>query len=63
MDDITVKEIGAFEKGLGTFIQTKHKDIADTIASSGALSEDTEKKLIAALDEYAKEFVPSKKAS
>ena len=39
-----------------------HSDILEAIRTSGKLEEDTKKKLTAALDEFAKVFVPTKRA-
>lgn len=55
VDGIPVSAISTYEKELQSFIKTKHAGIIDTIRDDKVLSEDTEKKLVAALDEFAKD--------
>lgn len=57
LDKLPVAKVGAFEKGLLSLIRGKHQSLLDEIRNSGALSGDTETKLKAVIDEYAREFV------
>jgi len=42
-------------------MRTRHAGVLEAIRTSGKLEEDTKKKLTAALDEFAKVFVPTKR--
>ncbi len=55
VDGIPVSAIATYEKELQTFIKTKHASIIETIRDDKVLSEETEKKLVAALESFAKE--------
>jgi len=57
LDKLPVAKVGAFEKGLLSLIRGKHQTLLDEIRTSGAISGDTETKLKAVIDEYAREFV------
>jgi F-type H+-transporting ATPase subunit alpha len=56
LDAIGVDRVRAFEDGLLNLLRTKNNDILEDIRKSGDLSSDTEKKLKAAVDGYAKTF-------
>jgi F-type H+-transporting ATPase subunit alpha len=55
VDGIPVSAISKYEKELQTFMKTKHAGIIETIRDDKVLSEETEKKLVTALDEFAKD--------
>ena len=46
----------------GVFMRTRHADVLAAIRSTGKLEDDTRRKLAAALDEFAKVFVPTRRA-
>ena len=56
LDDIAVNAVGKFEQDFLSLLRTDGKDILDDIRTKKALSEDTEKKLVAFLDKFAKGF-------
>jgi hypothetical protein len=43
-------------------MRTRHRDVLDAIRTSGKLEDETKRKLAAALDEFAKVFVPTRPA-
>lgn len=55
VDGIPVSQVLEYEKGLQTFINSKYKEIPDTIAKDRVLSDEMESKLKSALGEYAKD--------
>ncbi|WP_026834456.1 F0F1 ATP synthase subunit alpha [Eubacterium xylanophilum] len=55
--DIPVEEVLNFEKGLFEFIDTKYSEIPASIRESKEITEDTEEKLIKAIEEYKKQFL------
>ncbi|UCH72693.1 MAG: F0F1 ATP synthase subunit alpha [Rhodospirillales bacterium] len=56
LDPIAVSDVTRFERGLLDEIRAKGQDILATIRSEQAISDDTEAKLTAFLDGYAKTF-------
>ncbi len=56
LDDIAVSAVGKFEQDLLSLLRTDGSDILEDIRTKKALSEDTEKKLVAFLDKFAKGF-------
>ncbi|HEX2539143.1 MAG TPA: F0F1 ATP synthase subunit alpha, partial [Pseudolabrys sp.] len=56
LDAFPVAKVSAFENGLLSLVRTKHNDILEDIRKSNDLSSDTEKKLKAVVDGYAKSF-------
>lgn len=56
LDQLPLAKVRDFENGLLTLVRTKNNDILEDIRKSGDLSSDTEKKLKAAVDGYAKTF-------
>jgi len=54
--DIAVEDILDFESGLFEFIDSKYPEIFDNIRNEKVISEDTEKILIKAIEEFKKEF-------
>lgn len=55
--DIPVGDILAFEKGLFEYLDTTYPEIPGSIQKSRVISDETEKKLIQAIDEYKKQFI------
>lgn len=55
--DIPVEDVLAFEKGLFTFIDEKYPEVPAAIRDDKEIKEDTEQKLIQAIEEYKKVFV------
>jgi F-type H+-transporting ATPase subunit alpha len=56
VDDLETNKLAAFEKGLYDFLESKHKDIFDTVREKKALDKDLEEKLKKALGEYKTAF-------
>ena len=54
--DIPVDKILDFEQGLFDFIDTKYPQIPESIKETNELSEDTEKLLVSAIEEFKKTF-------
>jgi F-type H+-transporting ATPase subunit alpha len=54
-----VDEVGRYETEMLEFMRSRHADVLNAIRESGQLAEDTERGLVAALDEFAKVFQPS----
>jgi F-type H+-transporting ATPase subunit alpha len=53
---LPVDRVGAFEQGLLSHLRAKHADLLDEIRKTGELSDDTRKKLTAAVEAFAKTF-------
>mgnify|MGYP001176314764 CR=1 FL=1 len=56
LDSVAVEQIGRFEQELLSEIRGSHSDILSDIRDSGQLSDETDKKLAAVLDEFVKKF-------
>jgi len=56
LDSVAVERIGRFEQELLSEIRGSHSDILSDIRDSGQLSDETDKKLAAVLDEFVKKF-------
>jgi len=56
LDGLKVSDIGRFEQELLGLMRTSHKDVLDTIRTTGALSDDTQAKLRSILDGLVKTF-------
>ncbi len=56
LDDLPTSDIGRFEGDLLRFMRDKHADILETLRTEKAISDDTEGKLKAALETFAKSF-------
>lgn len=57
LDDIAVEKVKAFEKELLEFIEEKNKSISEKIASEKQISEETDKNLKNAIEEFKKKFI------
>lgn len=55
--DIPVEDILKFEKGLFEFIDTKYPEVPASIRDAKEITDDTESKLIKAIEEYKKVFI------
>ena len=55
--DIPVARITEFESGLMDFISAKYEEIFESIRSEKVISEETETKLVAAIEEFKRQFV------
>ncbi len=56
LDDIKTSDIQRFEAGFLNFMEEKHKDVMDAIASAKKLNDDIEEKIKSALKEYKELF-------
>ncbi len=56
LDAIEVGDVQRFEQEFLSEVKANHGDILDAIRTSGELSDDTDAKLTAALDDFAKKF-------
>ena len=61
--DLEIADIQRYERELLEFVRARHADILARIRDSGKLAEETEKQLIAALDDFAKVFQPSQSST
>jgi F-type H+-transporting ATPase subunit alpha len=57
---LELEDIGRYEAELQDYIHASHQELLDEIKSSGKLGDEAEAKLIAALDQFAEIFQPSK---
>ncbi len=57
---LALDDIKRFEAELLVFMHESHGDVVETITSTGQLTDETEAKLVAALDAFAKVFRPSR---
>jgi F-type H+-transporting ATPase subunit alpha len=56
-----LEDVGRYEQEMLEWMRAGHSEILEEIASSKKFAEETEQKLIGALDEFAKIFQPSKR--
>jgi F-type H+-transporting ATPase subunit alpha len=56
---LDLEDVGRYEKELLEFMRSSHSGVLDVISSSGKFEDETEQKLIAALDEFANVFQPN----
>ena len=56
LDVIQVADVGRFEAGLMDHLRSAAQDVLDTIRDEQKLSEETESKLSAAIEAFAKNF-------
>ena len=56
LDEISIENISAYEKGLTEYLAANNQDVLDTISNSGKIDDDTAKALESALDNYTKTF-------
>ena len=55
--DIPVEDVLEFEKGLFEFMDSKHPDIPAAIRDEKVISEETEKKLVSAIEDFKADFL------
>jgi F-type H+-transporting ATPase subunit alpha len=60
--DLEVSDIGRYETEMLEYMRANHGDVLKAMRDSGKLEEDTEQKLVAALDAFADIFQPTSKA-
>ena len=58
--DVEVEDILDFEKGLFEYIDTKYPDVPEAIKTDGEIKEETEQKLVKAIEEFKAEFAKNK---
>ena len=58
--DIELEDIHDFEKGLLEYVDTKYPEVPDAIKTDGEIKEETEQKLIKAIEEFKAEFAKNK---
>ncbi|MBE88424.1 MAG: F0F1 ATP synthase subunit alpha [Rhodospirillaceae bacterium] len=56
LDDIEIADIGGFEQSLLALMRDKQEDLLEIIRDEGAISDDSEKKLLSIIEEFAKSF-------
>jgi F-type H+-transporting ATPase subunit alpha len=61
--DYATEDLSRYEREMLDFIRTSHGDVLKAIRDSGRLEEETEGRLAAALDEFAKVFQPSSRSA
>ena len=54
-----VSDVPRYETEMLEYVRAHHPEVLDTIRTTGKLEEDSERKLIAALDEFANVFQPT----
>jgi F-type H+/Na+-transporting ATPase subunit alpha len=59
---LELEDIARYEKEMLEYVRARHGGVLETIRTSGKLEDETKKKLAAALDEFAKVFVPTRRA-
>lgn len=59
LDDYPVKDAVRYEQELLEFIQAKHQDLLDLIIEKKQVKDEVKEKLIAALNEFKEQFLPS----
>jgi F-type H+/Na+-transporting ATPase subunit alpha len=62
LDDVPVKHVLAFERALHAFFHGEHAEVIDELEETGALSDELEEKVRAALDEFKKRWTPESAA-
>ncbi len=56
LDPLPVNAVGRFEQELLRIMRDQHADILETIRTEKEISSETEKKLVEAIDKFAKAF-------
>ncbi len=59
LDSIPVESVGPFEEGLLRTLRDDHADILESVRAAKKLDDETEKKLVSALESYSKSFAPA----
>ena len=55
--DVPVKRIQEFEKGFFEFVKTKYADVPESIRETKQMSEETEQRLVKAIEEFKSSFI------
>ncbi len=58
-----LEDIGRYEQEMLEYVRNNHSEILEAVRKTGVLDEETEQKLIAALDAFGEVFQPSKSAA
>jgi F-type H+-transporting ATPase subunit alpha len=61
LDDVEVKDIGAFEAGFYDYLASSASEVMGAIESKRALDDDIKKNLTAAINQYKQDFLASRK--
>ncbi len=61
--DYELDDLQRYEREMLEHLRTNHGDVLKSMGETGQLDEETERKLVAALDEFAKVFQPSSQAA
>src|SRR5580692_6347260 len=56
LDGLPVAKLGAYERGVSSFLEASHPDILETLRTKKVLDKDLEAKLRSALEEFGKAF-------
>ncbi|HAT35989.1 MAG TPA: F0F1 ATP synthase subunit alpha, partial [Rhodospirillaceae bacterium] len=56
LDDISIADINGFEHSLLALVRDKHGDLLAAIRDEGEISDDSEKKLLGIIEDFAKSF-------
>ena len=56
LDNIEIADIGGFEQSLLALMRDKQGDLLSVIRDEGAISDDSEKKLLSIIEDFAKSF-------
>ncbi|MDP6669988.1 MAG: F0F1 ATP synthase subunit alpha, partial [Candidatus Krumholzibacteria bacterium] len=56
LSEVPVDQVGDFEEQFLAFMDAQHPEVGKAIAESGAISEETESALKAAIDSFLKQF-------
>ena len=56
LDNIEIADIGGFEQSLLALMRDKQGDLLAVIRDEGAISDDSEKKLLSIIEDFAKSF-------
>ncbi|MGM0471022.1 MAG: F0F1 ATP synthase subunit alpha [Bacillota bacterium] len=59
MDDVAVEDVSRFEEELLDFVHSNYSEISETIKESEELDEETEDKLVSAIEEFQDTFIAS----
>ena len=57
LKDVAVEDVKEYEKGLYEYMDAHGAEVLSAIRTTGKLEEDTEKALVAALDDYTRQFL------
>jgi F-type H+-transporting ATPase subunit alpha len=58
---LELEDIARYEKEMREYLRSRHGGVLEAIRTSGKLEDDTKRQLVAALDEFAGVFVPTRR--